>query len=594
MRKSKELAPKRRFQMSLRGFLILVSFVGVVLSFGGVALRNMQLDRDFEERVLVARYSNVPSTHLIQGGKRRFCSSCTVQAEHIAVLSQAPNLGRVIILDFDADRSKTIENIAAVGQRKVATLFLGRGTIDDPAVARQLGKTFQTEELNIVYCDMSADCLEQLIVNSNVQHLVFGSDKLSDEVFRALVSQPSLKSLSLGESQKIKPPPGWLSSVASLEKLELGRGILLDGSVCDEIAALKQLEHLSLARTNFDDSMIDRITASKSLRSLEVSGTKITDNGVDRLLALSHLKVSDGSMTPKRMAYRATSGQKHVDQKVPLPVYGATILSDGTYLQRSTLYNCNDPSNKRRLRFLNSRSVTQQCLSSDGDHIAVKHSGSSDISIYQISSEKVISVIPNASLPIDMYRLRRHLFCGGRLLIRSGGQLHVWDVADELRLASIPRNRSGAIQTVEISPDGSHLLVAIGNPRPHRTWTILDCKTGKVTEEFSGTQAYFNPLSEPCVTTKQPNQSCVYNVTNLATKHTSVLHCNWKAKSSNQARGLIFSKSGNRVLVHDATLHARVYDLTTQKAKKLYSIQLPSAYVEFINDDDLLVGEPER
>src|SRR5262245_23977591 len=69
---------------------------------------------------------------------------------------------------------------------------------------------------------------------------------------------------------------------------------LADTQVTDaglkELAALKQLEVLSLERTNVTDAGLKELAALKQLQALILRGTKVTDAGLKELAALKQLQ----------------------------------------------------------------------------------------------------------------------------------------------------------------------------------------------------------------------------------------------------------------------------------------------------------------
>ena len=166
------------------------------------------------------------------------------------------------------------------------------GTNASDADLEQLGLLSQLTSLRLNETNISATGMEDVGKLTNLVNLDLRGCSINNESMKALEGLSQLRALRLsGESGSTTVDD---DGMASINKLTSLKALLLDHLWISEVgltdlADLKNLEELYLAKTLIDDASLAVLTQHPKLKKLRISQTQISDAGLESLVALENL-----------------------------------------------------------------------------------------------------------------------------------------------------------------------------------------------------------------------------------------------------------------------------------------------------------------
>lgn len=169
----------------------------------------------------------------------------------------------------------TDEGVAALkGWKKLRRLNLRGTKVSDNGLAH-LTQVTTLEALDAGYAQLTDAGLEHLAALPRLRELTIGGNKLTDGGVAFLKLAPGLTYLDLGGSQRTD------SGLWSIGLTDHG---------LESVAALRNLEVLSVAGTKVTDAGLEHLRGLDRLRSLDLTRTQVTAKGLEQLASLKNLE----------------------------------------------------------------------------------------------------------------------------------------------------------------------------------------------------------------------------------------------------------------------------------------------------------------
>jgi internalin A len=199
---------------------------------------------------------------------------------------------RAIRVNFDTKRltSAELKRLSALDQLQVLGLFSCAIIDDDLKGLAAAGlKNLKTLYLNETQ-KITDDCMKSLGKLESLEELSFYKTKITGVGFKELAGLKKLKILVLARSKVSDAGLKDLSVLENLEDLQLNDTVVSDPSM-KRIAGLKELRILQLTRTKFGDEGLKDLASLKKLQKLYMNQTYVTDAGLKYLAGLDELQV---------------------------------------------------------------------------------------------------------------------------------------------------------------------------------------------------------------------------------------------------------------------------------------------------------------
>jgi Leucine-rich repeat (LRR) protein len=149
-------------------------------------------------------------------------------------------------------------------QDELEYLDLSNSSIDDTALA-QLAEVHRLKWLDLSHTKVTDAGLASLSLLGNLEHLELSATKVTDQGVRALRSLPHLSSLGLESCQ-------------------------ITDEAAQDLAGISELAYLKLDHTRVTDRSVAALTKLPGLRWLNLAGCKVTDAGATHLLEVQKLE----------------------------------------------------------------------------------------------------------------------------------------------------------------------------------------------------------------------------------------------------------------------------------------------------------------
>jgi hypothetical protein len=240
------------------------------------------------------------------------------------------NLG---VAGFQTD-AKTVEGIRLIGDRRWS------GDWSSSVISRIKG----LNNLSLEGCHLSAEALEQLHKQDQLEHLDLSNSSIDDGAIGQLTNLQRLKWLDLSHTKVTDEGLESLSCLGSLEHLELSDTKVTDRGVrslrsllhlsslglescqitddaAQELAGITELTYLKLDHTRVTDRSVAALAKLPQLRRLNLAGCKVTDEGAEHLLDVPKLETFslEGTAVSAVLKTRLATHVANVKSQRPSP-----------------------------------------------------------------------------------------------------------------------------------------------------------------------------------------------------------------------------------------------------------------------------------
>ena len=274
---TKNRAPLRWFQFSLRGMMVAVTLLAIFCGWVGV-------------RIAKARRQKAAVDAIVSGGGWFFYDYQLTPGDPDAAPPGPAWLRNFVGDDFFASvvevgsfSGSGIDTLEACPELKTCNLS---GSYVTDAGLEHLQNLRTLEELNLQGSfRVSDDGLRNLKALTGLRKLNLGNIAITSAGLKHLQGLTQLRSLILEGCPRSSDGLKYLTGMSQLEELKLDENPITDAGL-QHLTGLSQLQSLSLIDSRVTDAGLPYLSNLRLLRSLDLRGTRVTEVGVAKLHGL--------------------------------------------------------------------------------------------------------------------------------------------------------------------------------------------------------------------------------------------------------------------------------------------------------------------